>query len=120
MDEIVVPEINQFTDVSEFYSTAFHEAVHSTGHSSRLNRITNVANFGSESYSVEELVAEVGASYLVNAAGLETPSSFGNTAAYISGWLSKLKNDKRLIVSAAGKAEKAVRLILGDEYIVNL
>ena len=114
LDTIVVPEISQFTDIAEFYSTAYHEAVHSTGHVSRLNRITDVANFGSESYSKEELTAELGASYLVNAAGLETTSSFGNSAAYIKGWLSKLKDNKRLIVSAAGKAEKAVQLILND------
>lgn len=114
LDEIVVPEISQFTEKAEYYSTAYHEAVHSTGHSSRLNRITDTANFGSESYSKEELVAELGASYLVNAAGLETSSSFGNSASYIKGWLSALKDDKRFIISAAGKAEKAVRLILGE------
>ncbi len=114
LDTIVVPEISQFTDLSEYYSTLYHEIIHSTGHPSRLNRITDIAQFGSEFYSREELIAELGASYLVNAAGLETPSSFGNSAAYIKNWLSALKNDKRLIVSAAGKAEKAVRLILGD------
>ncbi len=114
-DQIVVPEISQFTELSEYYSTAFHEVVHSTGHPTRLNRITDTAQFGSESYSKEELVAELGASYLVNAAGLETPSSFRNSASYINGWLSALKNDKRFIISAAGKAEKAVHLILGDD-----
>ena len=88
--------------------------MHSTGHKLRLNRITDTARFGSATYSKEELVAELGASYLVNAAGLETPSSFGNSTAYIQGWLATLKNDKRFIVSAAGKAEKAVRLILGE------
>ena len=65
-DTIVVPEISQFTDKAEYYGTAFHEAVHSTGHPSRLNRISDVAQFGSESYSKEELVAELGASFLVN------------------------------------------------------
>ncbi len=114
LDEIVIPEISQFTEIAEYYSTAYHEAVHSTGHPSRLNRITDIVNFGSESYSKEELVAELGASYLVNAAGLETSSSFGNSASYIKGWLSALKDDKRFIISAAGKAEKAVRLILGE------
>lgn len=109
-----MPEINQFTDSAEFYSTVYHEAIHSTGHVSRLNRITDDVNFGSESYSKEELVAELGASYLVNAVGLETASSFSNSAAYIKGWLSKLRNDKRLIINAAGKAEKAVQLILGE------
>ena len=112
LDTIVVPEISQFTDLAEFYSTAYHEAVHSTGHPTRLKRITDIANFGSESYSKEELVAELGASYLVNSVGLETPSPFGNSAAYIKGWLRELRNDKRFIISAAGKAEKAVAYIL--------
>ena len=114
-DTIVVPELNQFNEVSEFYSTLFHEAVHSTGHSTRLNRITDVARFGSESYSKEELTAELGSSFLVNVAGLETKSSFSNSAAYIQGWLQALQNDKRFIVSAAGKAEQAVKMILGEE-----
>ena len=75
-DEIVVPEINQFTDVVEYYSAVYHEAVHSTGHPSRLNRITDIVHFGSESYSKEELTAEIGASYLINVAGLKSTSSF--------------------------------------------
>ena len=66
-----------------------------------------------EAYSKEELIAEIGAAALVNVAGLETAKSFRNTAAYIQNWLSVLKNDKRFIVSASGKAEKAVNLILG-------
>ncbi len=114
-DMIVVPDIRQFTETAEFYSTAFHEAVHSTGHPSRLNRITNTAMFGSESYSKEELIAELGASYLVNLVGIETLSSFKNSSAYINGWLSALKNNKRLLVSAAGKAEKAVNFILNNK-----
>ncbi len=114
IDEIVIPEINQFSELSEFYGTAYHEVAHSTGHPSRLNRLIDIAKFGSESYSKEELIAELSASYLVNYAGLETPSSFANSASYISGWLSALKNDKRLVISAAGKAETAVRLILEE------
>ena len=115
VDEIVIPEISQFTDLSEYYSTAYHEAVHSTGHPKRLNRISDIVRFGSESYSKEELIAELGASYLVHAAGLETRSSFRNSAAYLNGWLSALKGDKRFIISAAGQAEKAVQLIMNKE-----
>lgn len=89
--------------------------VHSTGHVSRLNRISNVAAFGSHEYSREELCAELGAAFLVNSVGLETEASFNNSAAYVHGWLNALKNDKRLIVSAAGAAEKAVALILGKK-----
>ena len=112
LDKIVLPLMKQFTDTAEYYSTAFHEMVHSTGHMKRLARIDSPANFGSESYSKEELIAELGASALVHHCGLETPSSFRNNTAYIQNWLSVLKNDKRFIVSAAGKAEKAVNFIL--------
>ena len=113
IDTIVVQEMSQYSEKAEYYNTIFHEVVHSTGHSSRLNRIKDTARFASESYSKEALLAELGSAYLVNAAGLETLSSFENSAAYIQGWLPALKDDKRFIVSAAGKVEKAVRLILG-------
>jgi len=77
-----------------------------------LNRLTKIAAFGSEEYSKEELVAEISAATLTNHVGLETSGSFQNSAAYIQSWLKALKNDKRMIVSAAGRAEKAVKLIL--------
>ena len=112
-DGITLPRRQQFKDTAEYYSTAFHELTHSAGHASRLNRLEKVAFFGSEAYSKEELVAEIGASALVNYVGLETANSFRNSAAYVQNWLSVLKNDKRFIVSASGKAEKAVNLILG-------
>lgn len=113
-DEIVLPLRKQFVNTAEYYSTVWHELVHSTGHPSRLNRLDKVAAFGSEVYSKEELVAEIGAAALVNHCGLESPTSFRNNAAYIQNWLSVLKGDKRFIVSAAGKAEKAVNLILNQ------
>ena len=113
-DTVVLPLMKQFAESSEYYSTTFHELTHSTGHVSRLARIDSPAAFGSESYSKEELIAELGASALVHHCGLETLSSFRNNTAYIQNWLSVLKNDKRFIVSAAGKAEKAVNLILGE------
>ena len=113
-DSITLPHMAQFAATTEYYSTAFHELTHSTGHSKRLNRLDKTAFFGSEAYSKEELVAEIGAAALVNASGLETSGSFRNSAAYIQNWLSVLRNDKRFIVSAAGKAEKAVNLILGE------
>ena len=105
----------QFPQIAEYYSTAFHEATHSTGHTSRLNRLNTSAFFGSEDYSKEELIAEMGSAILMNELGIETPDTFRNSAAYIQGWLKALEDDSRLIVSAAGKAEKAVRLILNLE-----
>ena len=113
-DEVVLPIRKQFMSTAEYYSTVFHELTHSTGHPSRLNRLTRPSFFGTEDYSKEELVAEIGAATLVNHVGLETSSSFRNSAAYIQNWLGVLKNDKRFIVSAAGRAEKAVNLILNQ------
>ncbi len=115
LDMVTMPLLGQFTDMPEFYSALFHELTHSTGHPFRLNRLTEAAAFGSESYSREELVAELGSAFLMNFIGLETKSSFQNNAAYINGWLQALRNDKRLIVTAAGKAEKAVEMIMGNE-----
>ena len=113
-DTITLPMMSQFNETAEYYSTAFHEMTHSTGHAKRLDRLEKTAFFGSDAYSKEELIAEIGAAALVNRCGLETAKSFRNSAAYIQSWLQALKNDKRFIVSAAGKAEKAVALILGE------
>lgn len=113
-DEVVIPIRKQFVSTTEYYSTVFHELTHSTGHPSRLNRLTRPSFFGTEDYSKEELVAEIGASALVNHVRLETANSLRNNTAYIQNWLTVLKGDKRFIVSASGKAEKAVNLILGS------
>lgn len=99
--------------MTEYYSTAFHELTHSTGHSSRLDRISRRAFFGSDEYSREELVAEIGAAALLNHCGIENGSSFKNSAAYIKSWLRSLRNDKKMIVSASGAAAKAFELITG-------
>jgi len=80
-----------------------------------LDRLDQIAFFGSEAYSKEELIAEIGAAALVNHAGLETSASFRNSTAYLQNWLQMLKGDKRFIVSAATKAEKAVAFILGNQ-----
>ena len=114
-DTINLPEMNRFFNRAEYYSTAFHESIHSTGSEKRLNRLAKTAFFGSEEYSKEELVAELGAAMLVSHAGIETKDSFKNSTAYIQNWLTALRNDKHMVVSAAGKAEKAVKFFLNEE-----
>jgi len=111
-DCVVLPLTEQFGSMAEYYSTAFHELAHSTGHYSRLDRLRATAHFGSESYSKEELVAEITAAALMNHTGLETKGTFRNSAAYVQNWLSALRNDKRLIVSASGAASKAFDYII--------
>lgn len=118
-DLIRLPLFEQFNDANEYYSTAFHESVHSTMKESRCNRAEERKNklvaFGSEEYSKEELVAELGSANLMNIIGIETRKSFRNSSAYIQNWLSVLKNDVKFIVSASSKAEKAVNYILNVE-----
>ena len=115
-DMIHLPLREQFKDQSKYYSTLFHETIHSTGHPSRLSRLDpglHTAHFGSENYSKEELVAELGAANILNYLGMETEESFANSTAYIQNWLHVLRGDSRFIVSAASKAENAVKYILG-------
>lgn len=113
-DEIIVPQISQFDETAEYYSTAFHEMTHSTGHQSRLNRdgIKKMTTFGDEDYSREELIAEMGAAYLCSAAGINSAATLKNSAAYIQSWIRALKNDKHMIVWAASRAQKAADFIL--------
>lgn len=112
LDKIMIPHRNLFRSDDEFYTTKFHELIHSTGHRNRLNRkgIQEV-RFGSDVYSKEELIAEIGACFLSNLCGMS--STFENSAAYVQGWLKALRNDPRMVVHAAAHAEKAVGFLLG-------
>lgn len=116
-DSVTVPCRAQFKTGDEFYSTLFHELIHSTGHVSRLNRFSGPGDhsFGGDEYSKEELVAEIGAACLNSIYGIETESSFRNSAAYIKSWIRKFQEDRKLIVSASSKAEKAVNYFLTGE-----
>jgi antirestriction protein ArdC len=112
-DFINMPKKKSFATQESYYSTLFHELVHSTGAEKRLGRksITDMAEFGSESYSQEELIAELGASYLCGFSGI-LEKEIVHSAEYLAGWLSKLRDDKRFIIQASGQAQKAVDLIL--------
>lgn len=117
MDKVVVPEKRQFENVAEYYSTVFHELGHSTGHHTRLGRISTsvVSAFGSEDYSREELVAELTACAVLANTGVETSASFRNNSAYIQSWVHALKDDVKAIVWASSRAEKSYNLIMNIE-----
>jgi antirestriction protein ArdC len=104
-----MPQISVFKTPAAYYHTLFHEMTHATAHPSRL-----YCKSGSrgESYAAEELVAEIGASFLSNTAGILSEIEFENSAAYIAGWLKALKDDRKLIVQAASAAQKAADFIL--------
>ena len=116
-DEVGMPDRQSFTGSGEYYSTLFHELTHSTGHKDRLAReglTSGVAAFGSQTYSKEELVAEMGAAFMCSLAGIE--GVFDNSAAYVCSWIKKLKSDPKLIVQAGGQAQKAVDMITGTTF----
>jgi len=112
-DTVGMPAQLAFDSAEKYYSTFFHELTHSTGHPSRVGRegIMEHNPFGSEDYSKEELVAEMGAAMLCGVAGIES-QTLGNSAAYLQSWISRLKSDFRLIISAASQAQKAADYIL--------
>jgi antirestriction protein ArdC len=112
-DCITLPPRELFTGAEEFYATALHETVHSTGSQKRLARegICEAAPFGSAVYSKEELCAEMGAAYLCAEAGIST-AVLENQAANVAGWLKKLRDDRKLLIYAAAQAQKAADFIL--------
>jgi antirestriction protein ArdC len=114
-DTVTMPSRTAFQSQAEFYSTLFHELVHSTGHGKRLGRegIEKIQPFGSEDYSQEELVAEMGSAMLCGAAGIEQ-ATIGNSVAYLQSWINRLKADSRLVISAARAAQAAADYILGE------
>jgi antirestriction protein ArdC len=116
-DTVVVPMISQYDIAEEYYSTTFHELTHSTMKESRCNRRAENerAAFGSANYSREELVAELGAAMLCTVSGLDNDKAFKNSVAYLQGWLKALKNDNKMMVWAASRAEKAARYIMGEK-----
>jgi antirestriction protein ArdC len=113
-DLVGMPSPERFSSAEEFYGTLFHELTHSTGHRERLARkgITDEIHFGSQCYSQEELVAEMGAAFLMGHCHLEQ-ATLPNSAAYIDAWRQRLKADSRVVVFAAAQAQRAADLILG-------
>lgn len=111
-DSVHVPSMKYFNSPEGFYATLFHEGVHSTGHKSRLNR-TFGEFFGTEQYSKEELVAEIGAQLLCQNCGITR--TLDNSIAYCKSWAKCLRGMKaKEIIGAAGRAQKAVDWIMGN------
>lgn len=112
-DQIIMPPLNRFEKSEEYYSTLFHEMIHSTGHESRLNRkgITKTSGFGSDPYAFEELIAEIGSAFLCNHSEIE--GVYDNSVSYISSWNKRFKEDVSILPKAANAAMKAANHILG-------
>ena len=105
-DYVQMPPFETFKDAESHAATLAHELTHWTKHGKRLARDMGRVKWGDEGYAREELVAELGSAFLC--ADLEiTPEVRPDHAAYIASWLKALKDDKRLIFSAAAHAQRA-------------
>lgn len=105
LDIVNMQPLEAFTSAEEYYSSYFHELVHSTGHESRLGRELKTWR-DKPAYSFEELIAETGSAFLCAQAGIEQ-QTLDNSASYIDGWLRALGNNPDWIVKAAAQAQKA-------------
>jgi antirestriction protein ArdC len=112
-DTVVMPRREAFDSPEFYYSVLFHELTHSTGAVHRLNRPTlnQAVKFGDTNYSKEEIVAEMGASFLAGHTGIEQVTLINN-AAYLASWIKTLKGDPKLVIVAAAAAQKAADYIL--------
>lgn len=113
-DLVSLPLLTQFHSEEAYAETLCHELTHSTGHPSRLKRF-DLTWMERQDYAKEELVAEIGASMLMQHAGI-TPN-LESMASYVGGWLSALNDDHNLIISAAQQAQKAADRITGYVYV---
>ena len=111
-DLICLPSPERFDRPEDYYATLFHELVHSTGHATRLSRRDWLSGDDKhDAYSKEELVAEMGATFLCAETGI-LASQVDRSAAYIQSWIETFENNHRLIFTAATHAQKAVDFIL--------
>ena len=113
-DQIHMPSRDNHTSAERYYATGYHERTHSTGHRSRLNRDTvgHGHKFGTPGYGREELVAEMGTAYLCAATGIDTAEVTEQNAAYLQSWITTIREDRKAVVNAASRAQKAADLIL--------
>lgn len=111
---IRIPDKNDFLNKEEYYSTLFHELTHSTGHEKRLNRegVTKAVNFGSDKYSNEELIAELGSAFLCAISGIAN-KVIDNQQAYINDWIEIFRKDKKMLIQASRQAQRSTDYIMG-------
>ena len=114
-DEVHLPEREKFKSTQSFYDTAFHEIGHSTGHESRLNRDLS-GGFGSQSYAMEELRAEIASIFMAQDLGIEpSEDRLQNNAAYIQSWKDEIKENPNALFTAIADADKIARYVSSKE-----
>mgnify|MGYP000964830601 CR=1 FL=1 len=108
-DFITTPSFKAFNDAESYYATTFHELAHWTGHKNRLDRNMS-GRFGTDSYAMEELVAELTSAFLCAEFGFNKEN---RSASYLASWIKVLKSDKKAIFSITSQAQKAADYLRG-------
>ncbi|GJD36387.1 ArdC family protein [Methylobacterium aerolatum] len=104
-DAIHLPPRTVFRSSTSYAGTLAHELVHWTGAPDRLARDLT-GRFGARAYAAEELVAELGAAFVLADLGIaRTPHP--DHAAYCASWAPLLRADPRALSTAATQASRA-------------
>ena len=115
-DSVHLPDRDLFRPVGDatateaFYSVAFHELGHATGHARRLARNLK-SRFGDAAYAAEELVAELCSVFVMAELGLAHEPK-RNSQEYLAHWLAILRADSKALMTAAAKASAAASFIM--------
>ncbi|QDT59429.1 DNA primase TraC [Stieleria bergensis] len=101
-DYIQMPNKHRFDPIGSYYESLFHELAHWS--ESRLG--------WTASYAMNELVAEMSASFISTELGVPQGESFENHAAYIKSWLKAMNDDPSFIFKASTQASKVADYLL--------
>ena len=122
--------LNRLSKSEDYYwSTAFHELIHSTGAASRLDRefirkCTDINIPESERINwraKEECVAEIGSSLVCSECDIidfSTSESevYENNVAYVQAWKKRIKDWGNSFIYVVSEAEKAYSRVMGESY----
>ena len=111
IDRIQLPDRSAFHSPEALYATWAHEAIHSTGHASRLKRDLE-GRMGCPRYAREELIAELGS--ILMGQRLEIGCDLANHAAYLGHWSELLRESPRVLFQVLMEARQAADLVLPE------
>lgn len=109
MDYVFMPERKYFVSTSKFYSVLFHEIIHWTGNAQRLDRVMK-GHKDKESYSFEELIAEMGA--MLNCLQFGILNEFINSVRYLKSWADRNSQDRETAIRKAFIESKKAKKFL--------
>jgi antirestriction protein ArdC len=109
-----MPPFTTFDDPVSYYGTGAHELIHWSGKEGRTGRLTTRHGTGIEARAFEELVAELGSTFVCAELGI-APEPREENAAYIQHWKKMLRADPHLFFHVASQAQKAADFLAHRE-----